>query len=336
MDSLTQFLLGASIGEAVAGRRFGRVSAVVGGVAATLPDLDVLFPFADAVATFTYHRGASHSLLVLALIAPVLAAGFNRLMPLPKRSYRLWLLVVMLALLTHPLLDAMTVYGTQLLWPLTEFPFGVGSMFIIDPLYSVPLLAALLVGLVSRRRVSHWNGWALALTTLYLGLSVGLQTYVRAQVDDAVAALPQPARAVGIVATPFNIAAWRVVVVHERDYHVGYLSLLHDAPLVFERYDSRPELLQPVARHWPVARLKWFTKGLYAVHERNAEVVVSDLRMGLEPDHYVFSFAVAAVRDGKVEAAPARRVPAEPYSDGDWRRLAQLIFGFDNGVRPAS
>ncbi len=37
-----------------------------------------------------------------------------------------------LALVTHPLLDAMTVYGTQLALPFTNHPYGVGSVFIID------------------------------------------------------------------------------------------------------------------------------------------------------------------------------------------------------------
>ena len=44
----------------------------------------------------------------------------------------------------------MTVYGTQLLWPLTEYPFAVG-MFIIDPVY-LPLLLTFLMAQSWRRR----------------------------------------------------------------------------------------------------------------------------------------------------------------------------------------
>ena len=44
-----------------------------------------------------------------------------------------------LVLFTHPLLDTLTIYGTQLLQPFSDHPFGVGSVFMIDSLYTVPL-----------------------------------------------------------------------------------------------------------------------------------------------------------------------------------------------------
>ena len=145
MDSLTQFLLGATIGEAVAGKRMGRSAAWIGGVLATVPDLDVFIQMPDDVSAFTYHRGASHSLILLGIAAPLIAWALSRWLPARMRDFRVWLWVCLLALLTHPLLDAMTVYGTQLLWPLTEYPFAVGSMFIIDPVYSLPLLLTFLM-----------------------------------------------------------------------------------------------------------------------------------------------------------------------------------------------
>jgi inner membrane protein len=49
---------------------------------------------------------------------------------------------IQLALVTHPLLDAFTVYGTQLWWPLMPPPTMWSSVFIIDPLYTIWLLVA--------------------------------------------------------------------------------------------------------------------------------------------------------------------------------------------------
>src|SRR5690606_32585178 len=68
-----------------------------------------------------------------------------------RQYYRRWLLATWLILLTHTGIDAMTVYGTQLGLPFTNTPFAVGSMFIIDPLYTLPLLAGVLWFLLSRR-----------------------------------------------------------------------------------------------------------------------------------------------------------------------------------------
>jgi membrane-bound metal-dependent hydrolase YbcI (DUF457 family) len=65
MDSLTQVVLGAAVAEAAIGRRVGRRAALFGAVLGTLPDLDVFVSFGGVVEDFVYHRGASHSLLVL-------------------------------------------------------------------------------------------------------------------------------------------------------------------------------------------------------------------------------------------------------------------------------
>ena len=73
MDSLTQAALGGALGGAVLGSRLGRGAIVGGALLATLPDLDVLIDYGDAVANFSEHRGFSHSLLVLAPLATLLA-----------------------------------------------------------------------------------------------------------------------------------------------------------------------------------------------------------------------------------------------------------------------
>ena len=82
MDSLTQAVLGAAVGEAVAGRRVGRRALAVGALAGTLPDLDVL---ASAVlsepAMLHFHRGPTHSLLFAFAAAPALGWLTARLRP---------------------------------------------------------------------------------------------------------------------------------------------------------------------------------------------------------------------------------------------------------------
>ena len=77
MDSITQFALGASIGEAVLGRKIGNRAPVIGGLVATLPDLDSFIPWDDAIASMTYHRSATHSLFVLAALSPAYMLADN-------------------------------------------------------------------------------------------------------------------------------------------------------------------------------------------------------------------------------------------------------------------
>jgi inner membrane protein len=51
MDSLTQIVLGAAVGELVLGKKLGNKAILLGAVAGTLPDLDVVTSFwnSDAV-----------------------------------------------------------------------------------------------------------------------------------------------------------------------------------------------------------------------------------------------------------------------------------------------
>ncbi|MFO0447305.1 MAG: metal-dependent hydrolase, partial [Pseudomonadota bacterium] len=140
MDSLTQAVLGAAVGAAVLGRRAGRKAPLWGAVLGTLPDLDVLVPFGSPVADFTYHRGHSHALFWLTLAAPAFAWLITRLHRDQRAEFRGWWLLCCTCLVTHTLLDALTIYGTQLGLPFTDHPFGTGSVFVIDPAYTLPLL----------------------------------------------------------------------------------------------------------------------------------------------------------------------------------------------------
>ena len=145
MDSLTQMVLGGASAALVAPARHRRAALVAGGVLGTLPDLDIvplLLSGADAVDFVTWHRGPSHSLLVLAPAGWLLWLLLRRTWTPVREAPARWFWAIELALLTHPLLDAFTVYGTQLFWPLPGRPVMVASVFIIDPVYTIPLLAA--------------------------------------------------------------------------------------------------------------------------------------------------------------------------------------------------
>lgn len=149
MDSITQAALGASIAGAVAGKTLGRSALLTGALLGTLPDLDVVIDYGSAVANFTQHRGFSHSLFILIPLSFLIAWGLWRWKP--QLSYQRWLALAGLILVTHPLLDAFTTYGTQLFWPLGD-PVALNSIFIIDPLYTLPLLAGCLVFLIRPRQ----------------------------------------------------------------------------------------------------------------------------------------------------------------------------------------
>ena len=68
MDSLTQIVLGASVGEATLGKKIGNKALLWGAIAGTIPDLDVFIGhYVDSVTKNEIHRGFSHSILFCVL-----------------------------------------------------------------------------------------------------------------------------------------------------------------------------------------------------------------------------------------------------------------------------
>jgi inner membrane protein len=301
MDSLSQMALGAAVGVAVMGRRTALwKSAAWGALAGTLPDLDVFIDHGDAIANMVLHRAETHSLFWLTLFSLPLAAAVARWhgeWPLWKR----WWLVFWLALITHPLLDTMTVYGTQLALPFTNRPFGVGSVFIIDPLYTLPLLAGTGITLATTRLRANTLG--LVLSTAYLAWGYGAQQHVHSVARDALTRQGLVAERVLVTPTAFNSIAWRVVVMQREHYFEGFYSLLdQERAIRFDRFDRGAPLEADVAAIAGYQRIRDFSHGFYALRQEGPSVVISDLRMGQEPA-YTFSFAIAE------RASPAKALP---------------------------
>lgn len=330
MDSVSQLALGAAVGVAVMGRRTAVWKAALwGGVAGTLPDLDAFIDYGDAVSNMTYHRGASHALFWQTLASPLLAA-LAATVHGERDRFRRWWLAIWLALVTHPLLDTMTVYGTQLLQPFTDHPFGVGSIFIIDPLYTVPLLVGVVVALSRRAHAGlRWNRWGLALSTAYLAWSALAQAWVRDIAQDSLAARGAPAQRLLVTPTAFNTVLWRVVAMREDGYEEAFYSLLDGDRTIRWRSFPTDRALERSVRDVPaVQRMAWFTHGFYRVRARGDGAYVTDLRMGQEP-WYVFDFLVARREGGQWTPVPSRNHGERGSLDEGLSWLGRRMLGED-------
>jgi inner membrane protein len=314
MDSLSQIALGAAVGVATMGRRTALwKSALWGAVAGTLPDLDVLVDHGDPIRNMVLHRAESHALFWLTLFSLPLAAAIARLHG-EWPGWRRWWLAIWLVLVTHPLLDAMTVYGTQLALPFSNHPFAVGSVFIIDPLYTLPLLLGVGWALATRGkgRGLAVNAAGLVLSTAYLAWGVAAQQQADRVARASLAAQGIAAERVLVTPTAFNSLLWRVVAVAGDGYYEGFYSLLDAEPrIAFDRFDRGTALAAELQGVDGVQRIAAFSKGFYKLHQHGARVLVTDLRMGQEP-YYTFSFAVAERRSMPVPLARPERIGSRP------------------------
>jgi len=330
MDSITQILLGGAVAAAIVPARHRRAALLAGGALGTLPDLDSL-PLAlltdDPVALMTLHRGVSHSLFVLPLVAALIwwlfrRFGNGRVAEAPAR----WFWAIQLALITHPLLDAFTVYGTQLWWPLTPHPTMGSSVFIIDPMYTLWLLLAWVVAWIRPQRAIAQRALVagLALSSAYLGWSLLAKHLVEREADRALAAMGLAGAPRFTTPMPFNTLLWRVVAMTPSGYVDGERSLVADrGPMTFHGHPSNVQALAEArAAGIPaVRRLDWFNRGFMRAQMQGDTLVLSDLRMGLEPD-YNFRFEVAQRRDGRWQAiAPVQQ---------EW----SMAGADDGGMRP--
>lgn len=325
MDSVTQFALGAAVGEAVLGKKIGNKAILWGGICGTIPDLDVFIPMGNAVADFTYHRSFSHSLFVLALLTPLVAWFAMKLHKQPQALKTKWWLMVYAVFATHVLLDSFTAYGTQIFWPFYSTPMTWSTLFIIDPLYTVPLLVGIIAVLIRRGvGTQKANLWGLGLSSLYLSWSVGAKVHVDHKMHQGLSEQGVVNYRLFSTPAPFNTLLWRGVARTDNGYYEIYYSVFDQAlpsnNLFFESYDNE---IAGLEKDWAINRLQWFSKGFYNVTKLDDKVVIGDLRMGLEPS-YVFQFAVAEYGRTGLNVIEAQQIQPErdlSILDKIWQRI---------------
>lgn len=290
MDSVTQVLLGSAVAATISPKSVRKRAIVTGAILGTVPDLDVLIRYANDVDNFTYHRSFSHSLFVLPLLALFLMPIVRRFFPTLSLA-RLYIFIL-LPLVTHPLLDSLTAYGTQLLYPLDVTPTFIASILIIDPLYTIWLLLGVVLYLLSPRW--RWvNVVGLIVSTLYLGLGFGMQQLAKRQL---IASYPQTHTDqwfVGaLTASPF---CWRGVYRNDSEYTEVAFNVLNPDEKAIRQYAVIPDAKHPQVNDWQ--RLRWFNPNT-VMRQRGGQLITSDLRMG-EFGAYAFEFELAPDNQSK-------------------------------------
>ena len=295
MDSLTQIALGACVAAACAPREQMRKAILIGAALGTLPDLDVAIDFGDAVRKFTMHRGFSHSLFVLIPLSLLIWFFLKKVWQPIRESPLPWLTAISLTLITHVLLDAHTAYGTQLWWPLDPPPTAWATLFIIDPVYTLPLLMAALAAFFrpSSKGAKRWLLTGLLLSTVYIAWSWTAREIVLSNAQKSLSQIGIKNASVFITPTPFNTLLWRVVAIDEDQYLEGFDSVaINDGFIKFSSHSRGSSHLESNQTIPAVKRLRWFADGFVRAEIHHNELIITDLRMGFEPD-YVFRHVVA-------------------------------------------
>lgn len=305
MDSLTQVVLGASVAEARMGKAVGYRAPLWGAVIGTIPDLDVLGNlWQSEFEAFVFHRSLSHSLLFCLLASPALGWLIHRIYKGKYGSAKSWGWLAFWCLTTHILLDCFTNWGTQVFYPFSEYRVAFNNIFVIDPLYTLPLMACLIAAIClprTHRWRGFWNKLGLGLSSFYIVL-----TLTNKQVVEGVFAQELHRQGISVkqqstYPTPFNNLLWYVVAEEQGpNFYMGLYSLLSDSRRVeLIPIPKRHDLIPDSLRNELIERMTRVSKGQYVLSQQADTVYWHDLRFGAlnlfadsvsQPLEYTFSF----------------------------------------------
>jgi inner membrane protein len=285
LDSLTHIVVGACIGETLAGRQLGKKALLIGAIANSLPDIDVVASFfLPLTSDLLAHRGFTHSLLFIALSAPILAFASQKLVRNSTLSFSRWLLFWSLQCFVHIFIDAFNAYGTGWFEPFSHYRVAFNTMFVADPLFTIwPSIAT--IALLLLRKNHHkrqlWARYALVLSSLYLITGIGNKLYIDSIAKKELALKHISTDQYFSTPTPLNNILWYVVTKQDSGFYIGYRSLFDKNTTTKFRYVyQNNDLLKTTDHKEDINRLIRFSKGFYTVEQNNDTLKFNDLRFG--------------------------------------------------------
>jgi len=284
MDSVTHIVLGACIGEAFVGKKIRHRALLLGALAQSVPDIDIvagswLSPAGDLLA----HRGITHSLLFALCMTPLLAWIADKWRRPHDVAFHTWLWFFGTEILVHLFLDTGNAYGTGLLEPFDHHRFSYNNLFVADPFLTlVPAVVFIILILHKGHRARmKWAILAIAYCSIYWAGSL----VNKARMEHAVA-LATRAQHISYdrhftTPTPFNNLLWYVVLQDSTGYYVGYHSVMAKSKdISFVHFPQQDSLLDTLRGREDVQQLIRFSQGYYTVENRHDTLLFHDLRFG--------------------------------------------------------
>jgi len=306
MDTITQGLAGAVIGQAISDKKLVRKITFLAFLTAMLPDLDVFIrSFHNPLIFISYHRQFTHSLIFIP-VGGLIAMLLGLLIWPALRPYK-WrvLLITTLSYATHGVIDVMTTYGTELFWPFSQLRLSWDIISIVDPVVTVVLLLGTVIAYSYRR--PNAARWAICAFLLYIGFACWQHHRGMQAQQQLIAKRHQQTVQRRVVPELGHLFRWRSVYIYNNNVYFDgvstplwgkstvkkgvYLPLMTDAQLP---NDIRHNIF---AEH-AYKTFKWFCQD-YVVLVRKHPLVVADARLirGMHPLKLLWG--LLWVRDGK-------------------------------------
>ncbi len=249
------------------------------------PDLDVLIRSStDSLLAIEYHRHFTHSLAFVPIGATI--ALLPWLLRRDVRSHlQLAWLISALGYATHAPLDCATTYGTQYFWPFSNYRVSLSWVSVVDPLYTLPLLALTITSAVRKKKRLAQLGLGLSVAYLCLG-AVQKQRVLSLQ-RDLIMARGQRATRRDAFTTFMNQVTWRSLYEADGRVYVDQIRVPYVGTSCFKKGTSVP-MAEPIPNELgPVATrghrlIRWFSSE-WVSRDENDPNFVFDLRYSFQP-----------------------------------------------------
>ena len=285
MDSLTHIALGALLGEAVAGKKLGKKTLILGAVAQSIPDIDFLAAFwLSPSENLLAHRGYTHSFLFAALITPLLAFLATKWNKTKSLSWRAWIFFIGLQLSIHLIIDSFNAYGIGWMEPFSHHRFSYNLIFVADPFFSIPLgLAAfaLIILKVDHSSRMAWIRFGLISAFFYVSYTIYNKVKIEKDLAQAYEELNiKPSKHL-TTPTPFNNWLWYTATEIDSGYYISYHSSFDSRPDTTMVFFYRNEQLSNSFRGQKAfEHLLLFSQGYYTLEQSGDTILFHDLRFG--------------------------------------------------------
>ena len=287
MDPISQGTVGAAFAHSSASKNNIIRIGFIGFLAGLAPDLDVLIRSSDDPILFLeYHRQFSHSLFFIPF-GSLFVALF--LFPFFKGSMSMKTVYVasFLGYATHGLLDACTSYGTQLFWPFSDERVTWNNISIVDPLFTLPIAALLVIAIITRRKMFSF----IAIGWIVFYLSLGFVQYERTLSAAMQLADSRGHNSERLTLKPSfgNLILWKSIYEHDGIYFVDAIRTVYSSTWCsgesIRKFDYQyhlPNLDRSSQQAIDIERFRWFSQDYLGYDEKNS--LVTDIRYSMLPN----------------------------------------------------
>jgi len=283
MDTLTHMVLGACLGEVIAGKQLGKKAMLWGALANNIPDVDVVSSlWLNQVDSMLAHRGITHSIVFAVIFSPVLAITFKNFFAKEEITFLRCVLLFGSGLFLHIFIDAFTVYGTGWFEPFSHNRISFNTLFIIDPLFSLPMIIAVIIGITMGMDSTKRNKClkaGLIISSIYFVATICNKYFVDRTIDKNLNS--QHITYTNYMSTPtaLNNFLWYIIVNSGTKFYIGYYSVFDKKPLIdFEIVNKNDSLFHELKDAKNTSELIKFSKGYYCLAKKNDSILFNDMR----------------------------------------------------------